>query len=109
MQWQLRSFRYRGSPGTRNISLSPRLFAVVDCGGNSGNPLPYCKNAPICQFLVTSESTRLLNHFCVSYTILRLNRYGWSVLWIVLLELSGLNRSCRVRIIAFDQVKVPLV
>ena len=82
-------------------------MAVVCVGGVKGRPLPYCRNAPSCQSSVTQASTLLSDAFGVLYTTLALNRKGWSVAWIDLLELSGLKRSSRVDAIALDQVNVP--
>src|SRR5689334_19487176 len=106
MQPQFRSFAKSGWLGSRNCSLPPRKFVLVAAGGVSGNPLPYCRNAPIDQSFVTVATSRFENHLWVVYRIFALNRNGWSVVSSDLMEST--NRFGRIPTSAFDQVNVPL-
>src|SRR5580704_18527147 len=106
MQPQFRFLMNRGWPGTRNCSLPPMKLVVVAAGGVSGRPLPYCRKAPIFQSLTAFDTSLLLNHFCVTYRMLALNRNGWSVGSSDFTD--GTKRMGRMAVSALDQVNVPL-
>src|ERR1051326_694977 len=108
MQPQLMSFRKSGLP-VRYISLPPgRLFTLVAVGGVNGSPLAYCRNAPNCQSCVATVSRRLVKYFCVWYRIFIDRTCGWSVAWILFLELAGSNKFWRVDTKDFEKVYLPL-